>query len=117
MDEDSVHEQVKKIAATIQMLPDEKAQEAALKALHAQSPVTYSLVMQRIQKMNAEYEMQMAQLEEMRIEQEKQRLEMTDKALEVEDRKKHPEGYRKIKPRNEDKSGPKRDAQSGKQKA
>ena len=117
VDEDTIHRQVKKLAATIMMMPDEASQLAALKDLQMKSPVTYSLVVQRIQRQMSEAEIQAAEVEKARIDQESERLDMADKAIEVKDRAANPEGYRKIKPRNEDKSGPKKDASSGKQKA
>lgn len=114
VEEEGIHNQVKKIYTTIMMMPDEKQRGNALKMLYSQSPTTYSLVMQRINEAMAQQMMIQQEAEGEAIKQEKERMDLADKAVAIEERK---NGNTPVRTRDEDKSGPKRDAQSGKQKA
>lgn len=113
VEEEGIHQQIKKLAMTILMMPDPKMQQKALEALYQESPVTYNLVSQRIGQVQAEQRMAEAEASAYELKQEKQRIDMAQDAMSIQE---NTTATGKIRPRNEDKSGPKRDAQSGKAK-
>lgn len=113
VDEEGIHRHIKKLTNSILLIPDPKKQEIALNELYKQSPVSASMVAQRIAQRQAEAAMEQTQLEQIAIDQEKQRVSMAKDIQQIKDGSNSPTP---VRTRNEDKSGPKRDAQSGKQK-
>lgn len=117
IDDESIHEEIKKLASTIMMLSTPAEQISALKALHSDSPMTYNMVIARIQKIQAEADAAELEAEQNELDRDSKVLQQKQQAQAIaEGVSEKQTGAKNVRTRNEDKTGPKRDANTGKAK-